>query len=300
MKKILSFLVAFLMLSSGAAALAEVGEHAFAHSSFSGMLSNDTPDGYGILTTEEGKIILAEMQGTKMTGYMANLSGTVLEGSVPENFSLMLAKYVDGNIEGKCYSYFASGKWNETVYQNGKPLTSTVVMSDGAVKGYEKQNDKWVLTKEYTPAEIEGTIFAAGPMTLFTNIDENHTCIVFYSNDTDVMGGGVNIRTDGTSYLFFGENGAFCYGDMNNEAYYTGTLQGLSPIGTVTAHYLGGMTREASATEVGSINIDDVDDMLLLADTFNPENAPAADAATDAQDSADMEGSDDLLTIFAQ
>lgn len=297
MKKILAFLVATLMLVSSAAALAEVGAFAFTSSSFYGMLTNDAPDGYGILTYESGKIVLAEMQGSTMTGYVASLSGAVLEGDIPEDFSLMLAKYVDGKIEGKSYAYFAGGKWNETVYQNGEAITSTVVTSDGAVNGYEKQNGKWVLTKEYTPAEIEGTPFAAGPMTLFANIDEDHTCIVFYSDTTDIMGGGVNLRNDGTSYLFFGEDGAFCYGDMNNEAYYTGTLQNLCPVGTVTAHYAGGLTRDASATETDSIDVDDVDDMLLLADTLKPGDGTEGDNATDTQE---MESSDDLLTIFAQ
>lgn len=297
MKKMLSFLVATMMLFSTAAALADVGEHAFGNSSFYGMLSNDAPDGYGILTYESGKIVLAEMQGAKFTGYMANLSGAVLEGSIPKDFSLMLGKYVDGQIEGKCYTYFASGKWNETVYQGGEALTSTVVTSDGAVQGFEKQNGEWVLTKEYTSAEMEGTIFAAGPMTLFANVDENHTCIVFYNVDSYAMGGGVNIRNDGTSYLFFGEDGAFCYGDMNNEAYYTGTLKSLSPIGTITAHYLGGMTRDASANEAASIDMDDVDDMLLLADTVNLGETDETDTTGDA---LDLETGDDLLSIFAQ
>ena len=50
MKKILAFLVATLMLISSAAALAAGGAFAFASSSFYGMLTNDAPDGYGILT----------------------------------------------------------------------------------------------------------------------------------------------------------------------------------------------------------------------------------------------------------
>jgi len=293
MKKGLAFLVAVLLTLSCTVAMAEWGTHAFNNSSFNGMLTDGSPDGYGILTFENGKIVLGEMQGAQYTGYLASLSGAVLPGSIPEDFSLTLTQYADGKVEGKSYNYFAGGRWNETVYQNGEPVTSTVVQSDGSVAGYEMQAGQWVKIKDYTPAEIEGTIFAAGPMTLFANIDDHHTCIVFFSADTYTMGGGVNIRSDGASYLFFGENGAFCYGDMSNEAYYTGTLENLSPVEGITSHYAGGITRSASAAEEASIDIDDIDDMLLLAETVKPGDVAANDTETDAGDAT-------TLDVFAE
>ena len=192
MKRILSVFLSLILTLSLSAALADYGSYQFDNAVWEGGIQNDLPNGFGKLTYTEGPILIGIMRDGFFNGPFVEMPYLITSPEdVTEDFYLTIGHHTDGQWDGIFYYYTPSGMWQQTVYSQGFAISRTRVNADGSVTEYINTENGWQPDRDWTAQEIQGTVFAAGPMAMYLPQTSPALDLHFYNVATGTSGGGI-------------------------------------------------------------------------------------------------------------
>ncbi|MHC1787871.1 MAG: hypothetical protein AB9880_12515 [Christensenellales bacterium] len=192
MKRTLTIFLSLILTLSLSAALADYGSYQYDGSLWEGSMLNGLPNGFGILTYADGTLSIGLMRDGMSQGAFAEMPYLISSTEdVKEDFYLTIGQMTDNQWDGTFYYYTPSGMWQQTIYSLGVPISRTRVNVDGSVTEFAFKEGQWRPDRQWTAQEIQGTIFAAGPMMMYLPQTTPALDLHFYNVDTQTSGGGI-------------------------------------------------------------------------------------------------------------